>query len=165
MSRGCAASPLGFLSAARNAFQSRLVAQAPRGSKVPAPEAQRRSSWRSERRYIAHCRVAVEEYDLCQGSRLFDCSSLSCAWYLTSGALASILGVCPRHLPTRFTLTRAVQHAQKHFAPPLRALGRTQGVGRLAHSLEDQSYIPNRPHLVREDRRTHGSPISARSAD
>src|SRR5215216_182782 len=41
--------------------------------------------------------------------------------YLTVGLSASILGVCPRHLPTRFTLTRAVQHAQKHFAPPLRA--------------------------------------------
>src|SRR6188472_1057496 len=84
------------------------------------------AGWQSERRYIAPCRAAVEEYDLCQGSRPFDCSSLCCARYLTLGALASTLGVCPRHLPTRFTLTRAVQHAQKHFAPPLRALGRTQ---------------------------------------
>src|SRR5215217_2852016 len=75
---------------------------------------------------IAPCRAAVEEYDLCQGSRGFDCSTSCCAWCLTIGVSASILGACPRHLPTRFTLTRAVQHAQKHFAPPLRALGRTQ---------------------------------------
>ena len=75
---------------------------------------------------IAPCRAAIEEYDLLQGSRRFDCSSLCCARFLTLGVSASILGVCPRHLPTRFTLTRVVQHAWKHFAPQLRALGRTQ---------------------------------------
>jgi hypothetical protein len=60
---------------------------------------------------IAPCRAANEEYDLSQGSRRFDCSALCCARSLTLGVSASIFGVCPRHLPTRFALTRVVQHA------------------------------------------------------
>jgi hypothetical protein len=70
-----------------------------------------RISWTTYASDIAPCRAADEEYDLSQGSRRFDCSALCCARFLTKDASASILGVCPRYLPTRFTLTRVVQHA------------------------------------------------------
>jgi hypothetical protein len=65
----------------------------------------------AESRRVTPCHGAVEEYDLCSRQLRFDCSSLCCASFLTIGVSASILGVCPRHLPTRFTLTRVVQHA------------------------------------------------------
>src|SRR6187200_1855520 len=62
--------------------------------------------------------------------------------FLTLGVSASILGVCPRYLSTRFTLTRAVQHAWKHFAPQLRALGRTQELAASRTALKTKVISP-----------------------
>jgi hypothetical protein len=44
---------------------------------------------------IAPCRAAGEEYDLCQGSRRFDCSALCCARFLDLGRFSIYIGGLP----------------------------------------------------------------------
>jgi hypothetical protein len=57
--------------------------------------------------------VAQATKSMISPKAVIDLTALLCAalGLLTRGASSSILGVCPRHLSTRFALTRVVQHA------------------------------------------------------
>jgi hypothetical protein len=57
--------------------------------------------------------VARPAKSMISAKAVADLTALLCAapGVLTCGASVCILGVCPRYLSTRFTLTRVVQHA------------------------------------------------------
>jgi hypothetical protein len=115
--------------------------------------------------HIAPCRAGNEEYDLSQGSRRFDCSALCCARFLDLRRIIVYIGGLPSPSVDPFRFDSGRSACVEALCSATESLRKDTGVGSLAHSLEDQSYIPYWPHLVREDRRTYGSPRSARPAD